>query len=102
MKLIMWIVAITLGIGSTASVAFASEKAESKLDPTSSKNTLSPWDRANYSYAYWLNGWRKNTDDTSADILCFETGHYGMTLDVADFSKTRFGLFGSIVCKALR
>ncbi|WP_136059836.1 hypothetical protein [Pontiella sulfatireligans] len=46
----------------------------------------------NYSYAFWLNGWKKNLNDKSADILSFETGHYGLTLDLSDFGKTRFSL----------
>lgn len=44
-----------------------------------------------YSFSYWLNGMRKNHDDSSAAILCFETGQYGFTLDIEDFSQSSFG-----------
>jgi hypothetical protein len=56
-------------------------------------NASPPWATETYSYAYWQNGWRKHPGDHSADMLCFEAGHYGLVLDMADFSKTRFGLF---------
>lgn len=48
-------------------------------------------DARDYSYAYWLNGFRKNKDDHSADVLCFETGHFGFALDLANLSQARFG-----------
>ena len=54
---------------------------------------LRPLGQGNYSFAYWRNGWRKHANDPSADLLCFETGHYGLSLDLADFRKTRFGFF---------
>lgn len=44
-----------------------------------------------YTYSCWLNGWRKNANDRSADIFGIETSHYGFTLDVADFRKVGFG-----------
>ena len=46
-----------------------------------------------YTFGYWLNGLRKHKEDGSRDILCIETGHYGLSLDVAELSKARFGLF---------
>ena len=46
-----------------------------------------------YSYAYWKNGWRKSKDDTSPNILCFESGYYGFMLDVAKLAKPKFGRF---------
>lgn len=46
---------------------------------------------AEYTYSCWLNGWRKNANDRSADIFGIETSHYGFTLDVADFRKVGFG-----------
>lgn len=47
---------------------------------------------AGYTYSCWLNGWRKNANDSSADIFGVETTHFGFTLDVADFHKVGFGL----------
>ena len=44
-----------------------------------------------YTFSCWLNGWRKNSSDRSADIFGIETSRYGFTLDLADFSKVRFG-----------
>lgn len=48
-------------------------------------------DARDYSYGYWLNGFRKNKDDQSADVLCFETGHFGFALDLANLPQARFG-----------
>ena len=45
-----------------------------------------------YTFAYWRNGWRKLATDASPDIFCIETGKYGFSLDLADFSKAEFGL----------
>ena len=45
-----------------------------------------------FSFGYWLNGWRKSAQDTSADILCVESGHFGFMLDVDDLENVRFGL----------
>ncbi|MGB7342945.1 MAG: hypothetical protein WBD20_01920 [Pirellulaceae bacterium] len=45
-----------------------------------------------YTFSCWLNGWRKNANDESADIFGIETNVYGFTFDVADFSTVGFGL----------
>ena len=52
----------------------------------------SPAARKDFAFGYWLNGWRKSPQDTSPDILCFETGYFGFMLDVDDLAKARFGL----------
>ena len=52
---------------------------------------------SDYTYSCWLNGWRKNDTDHSADIFGIETSHYGFTLDVADFSKVGFGRLNNTV-----
>lgn len=44
-----------------------------------------------YSYGYWLNGWKKPADDTSADVLCIEADQYGLMLDVDQLATPRFG-----------
>jgi len=46
-----------------------------------------------FTFSYWLNGWRKQEADKSPDILCFETGNYGFNFDLADFSKAHFSIF---------
>ena len=48
--------------------------------------------RREFSFGYWLNGWRKSPQDTSADILCIESGYFGLKLDVDDLVHARFGL----------
>jgi hypothetical protein len=45
-----------------------------------------------FSFGYWLNGWRKSPRDASADVLCLESGHFGLMLDVDDLANPRFGL----------
>lgn len=61
--------------------------------PTVDASSLPAIEAGDYSFAYWLNGMRKHEDDTSADMLCFESGDYGFALDVRDFSSARFGRF---------
>ena len=51
-----------------------------------------PVDTKDYSFGYWLNGWRKSPKDTSADVLCIESGHFGFMLDVDNLAKAHFGL----------
>jgi hypothetical protein len=48
--------------------------------------------RKDFSFGYWLNGWRKSPHDTSADILCIESGYFGFMLDMDDLVNARFGL----------
>jgi len=48
---------------------------------------------ADYTDGYWLNGWRKNQNDSSADLFAVETSQYGLVLDMDDLSKAQFGLF---------
>lgn len=46
---------------------------------------------ADYSFAYWLNGWRRESaKDERPDILCLETSRYAFALNIADFSKAWF------------
>jgi len=45
-----------------------------------------------FSFGYWLNGWRKSPQDKSADILCIESGYFGFMVDVDDLANVRFGL----------
>ncbi len=47
----------------------------------------------NYTYGYWLNGYRRIQGDTSPDALCFETGTYGFMLEPTKLSSPRFGVF---------
>jgi len=46
-----------------------------------------------YTFGYWQNGMRKYKGDPSADVLCIESGHYGMALDMAQLDKPKFGFF---------
>lgn len=75
---------LILGLASVSSWSLAAAKVkDSGLQYPSTKD---------FSFGYWLNGWRKSPEDTSPDILCFESGYYGFMLDVADLTKARFGL----------
>lgn len=60
---------------------------------------LNPLD---YTYGYWLNGFRKKPNDQSPDKLAIETGHYGLLLDIGDLTKANFArLSGSDYASAL-
>lgn len=56
------------------------------------ESALAPVAQKDFSFGYWLNGWRKAPTDSSPDLLCIESGYYGFMLDVADLTKARFGL----------
>ena len=46
----------------------------------------------NYTFGYWLNGWRKDKNSNTKDVLCYETGYYGILFDIASLDTPRFGL----------
>ena len=46
-----------------------------------------------YTYGYWLNGFRKAAQVTTPDILCFETGRFGMAFDIGDMKNAHFGFW---------
>ena len=46
---------------------------------------------SDYSYAYWLNSWRKHQGQSFQDILCFETDRFGIQLNIADLTHPHFG-----------
>ena len=50
-----------------------------------------------FSYGYWLNGWRKPADDTSADVLRIETNKYTFEYDLDRLEEPSFGLFDRAV-----
>ncbi|MDH4203483.1 MAG: hypothetical protein OEV87_11410 [Phycisphaerae bacterium] len=50
-----------------------------------------------YTFSCWLNGWRKNINDQSADLFGIETSRYGFVLNVDDFRKIRMGLLDNPV-----
>ncbi len=63
--------------------------AKSEINYAKLANQLSPRD---YTFSYWLQGRRGETDPEMGDILVFETGYYGLTLDMARLDQPRFGL----------
>jgi hypothetical protein len=50
-----------------------------------------------YTFSCWLNGWRKNINDQSADLFGIETSRYGFVLNLDDFRKIRMGLLDNPV-----
>ena len=58
---------------------------------TTPATALTPTSPEDFSYAYWLNGWRKYPGDERPDTLCFETSHYGLAINPADLAHPQFG-----------
>jgi len=59
-----------------------------------SPNEVIPAHPRDYTHSYWKNGWRRYPAiDKSPDILCFETGYYGFSLDVANLKVANFKIF---------
>jgi len=61
--------------------------------PTVKTAPLLPLSERDYAFGYWLNGMRKHADDSSADVLCLETGYFGFALNLADLTEARLGTF---------
>jgi Concanavalin A-like lectin/glucanases superfamily len=55
---------------------------------TKPESLMNPRD---FSFGYYLNGWRSSALDGHQDILCYETGYYGFQVDAVDLTKARFG-----------
>src|SRR6056300_1611578 len=75
------------GISLLASVSLYAENSDRAAQPAS----LPPILDKDYSYSYWQNSWRKREGESFKDILCLETGHFGLTLDIHDLSNPRLG-----------
>jgi hypothetical protein len=56
----------------------------------SASNELIPARRRDYTHSYWKNCWRRYPDDASPDLLCFESGYYGLTFNTADLTSAQF------------
>lgn len=54
------------------------------------ENGTAPLYSGQYSFACWLNGWRKHPSDTSPEILAIEASRFAFTLNLADFTKAGF------------
>ena len=65
--------------------------------PTVKTAPLLPLSERDYAFGYWLNGMRKHAGDTTAEVLCFETGHYGFSVDMANLTEARFGRFKDVL-----
>jgi hypothetical protein len=57
-----------------------------------SDSLLLPARKRDYSHSYWANSWRRNPDDYSPDLLCFESGYYGLIFNTADLTWAQFKL----------
>ena len=65
------------------------EKVSKPAHTTSSRESLmNPID---FTFGYYLNGWRSVARDEHRDVLCYETGCYGFQVDVADLTRVRLG-----------
>lgn len=71
-------------------LAAVSLSAQNPDQPAQSANLPSIPDK-DYSYSFWQNSWRKREGESFKDILCFETGHFGFTLDIHDLRNPKLG-----------
>eukprot|EP00804_Cyclotella_cryptica_P028733 CCRYP_008242-RA/>CCRYP_008242-RA protein AED:0.02 eAED:0.02 QI:498/1/1/1/1/1/2/95/802 len=64
------------------------------MDQASDPRDLVPARRKDYTHSYWKNCWRRYPDnDKSPDILCFESGRYGLTFNTASLTSVKYTLF---------
>ena len=81
-------VAMTVIVGSFSCRLFGcSQQIQSKVETVP---TIQPLRTSGYTYACWLNGWRKHKADQSPDILAIQASFYDFTLNMANFSKAGF------------
>ena len=52
---------------------------------------LKPWEKLNYTHSYWENGRRLGRGVPR--LLCFETGYFGLKMDVGILTKVWYGNF---------
>lgn len=55
-----------------------------------SEDGTAPLYSGQYSFACWLNGWRKHPSDTSPEVLAIEASRYSLTLNLADLTKAGY------------
>lgn len=70
-----------------AAVSLSAQNPDQPAQPAS----LPPNLDKDYSYSFWQNSWRKREGENFKDILCFETGHFGLTLDIHDLTHPKLG-----------
>ncbi|MFC5051424.1 LamG domain-containing protein [Rubritalea spongiae] len=77
----------------TGSMLFSNSEviAQSEQQPSPSSEPIALQTLNKQGSAYWVNGFRKNPDDTSADQLAFETNNYGFIVDIGNLTKAHFG-----------
>ena len=63
------------------------QQAQSNVAPVP---TVQPLRSPGYTYACWLNGWRKHKTDKSPEILAIQASCYAFTLDMANLAKAGF------------
>jgi hypothetical protein len=79
-------------LASALLLALASATAETPTTPINQNlpALLSPKD---YSFGFFPQGWRREkVDESTKDLLRFETGYYGFEIDADDIQHPRFGL----------
>jgi hypothetical protein len=54
---------------------------------------LPPSRSKDYTHSYRKNCYRRYPDDDSPDILCFESGHYGLSVNTADLTRANYKSF---------
>ena len=89
-KVCVVVVGCGVGVGYLLGGFIPRDEVKSPEETTEEAKTL-PFSNKDYSFGYWQNGYRKHKGDTSKDILCLETGYFGLTLDMAQLDKIKFG-----------
>jgi hypothetical protein len=56
-------------------------------------HALPPTGQRDYTFGVLPSGLRNNTESSLPDTLSIETGFYGLSFDLADFQKSKFGIF---------
>ncbi|MEJ6571420.1 MAG: LamG domain-containing protein [Akkermansiaceae bacterium] len=89
-KVCVVVVGCGVGVGYLLGGFIPRDEVKSPEETTEEAKTL-PFSNKDYSFGYWQNGYRKHKGDTSKDILCIETGYFGLSLDMAQLDKAKFG-----------
>ena len=61
------------------------------MDQVLDFDELAPARRKDYTHSYWKNCWRRYPEiDKSPDILCFESGFYGLSFNTANLTSVKY------------
>ena len=86
-----YILKSSLGLITFVSLNVCSALAQVKPTAPNAAKPLVPTLDKDYTYGFWKNGFRKHADQKTQDVLCIETGYFGLQFDMAKPRQPKIG-----------